>query len=37
MAERIDYNRVTWRWVLGAFLLLAVAWTLSLWWLRGMV
>jgi Ca-activated chloride channel family protein len=28
---------LTWRWALAAFLLLAAAWALSLWWLRGMV
>ncbi|TVR20223.1 MAG: VWA domain-containing protein [Ilumatobacter sp.] len=27
----------TWRWALAAFGLLALAWGLSLWWLRGMV
>lgn len=27
----------TWRWVLGAFILLALAWALGLWWLRGLV
>jgi Ca-activated chloride channel family protein len=27
----------TWRWALAAFALLATAWALSLWWLRGMV
>jgi Ca-activated chloride channel family protein len=30
-------TELTWRWALGAFLLLAAAWALSLWWLRGMV
>lgn len=30
-------TELTWRWALGAFLLLSVAWALSLWWLRGMV
>jgi len=30
-------TELTWRWALGAFLLLATAWALSLWWLRGMV
>jgi Ca-activated chloride channel homolog len=27
----------TWRWALAAFLVLAAAWALGLWWLRGMV
>ncbi|CAN5544618.1 VWA domain-containing protein [soil metagenome] len=27
----------TWRWALAAFTLVALAWSLSLWWLRGMV
>jgi Ca-activated chloride channel homolog len=27
----------TWRWALVAFTLVALAWSLSLWWLRGMV
>lgn len=30
-------TELTWRWALGAFVLLATAWALSLWWLRGMV
>ncbi|WP_394936577.1 VWA domain-containing protein [uncultured Ilumatobacter sp.] len=30
-------KELTWRWALGAFLVLALAWALSLWWLRGMV
>jgi len=30
-------TELTWQWALGAFLLLATAWALSLWWLRGMV
>jgi Ca-activated chloride channel family protein len=30
-------TELTWRWALAAFLLLSVAWALSLWWLRGMV
>lgn len=30
-------TELTWRWALGAFALLALAWGLSLWWLRGMV
>ena len=38
LGEEIEIvEELTWRWALGAFLLLAVAWTLSLWWLRGMV
>jgi Ca-activated chloride channel homolog len=27
----------TWRWAMAAFLVLAIAWGLGLWWLRGMV
>jgi Ca-activated chloride channel family protein len=27
----------TWRWTMGAFLMLTLGWGLSLWWLRGMV
>lgn len=30
-------KELTWQWALAAFLLLAGAWALSLWWLRGMV
>ncbi|MEM8621536.1 MAG: VWA domain-containing protein [Actinomycetota bacterium] len=30
-------TELTWRWALVAFFLLAAAWALSLWWLRGMV
>lgn len=30
-------TELTWRYALGAFLVLAIAWALSLWWLRGMV
>lgn len=30
-------NELTWKWALGAFLVLVLAWALSLWWLRGMV
>ena len=38
LGEEIEIvEELTWRWALAAFLLLAVAWTLSLWWLRGMV
>jgi Ca-activated chloride channel family protein len=38
LGEEIEIiKELTWRWALGAFLLLGVAWSLSLWWLRGMV
>lgn len=30
-------SELTWKWSLAAFLSLALAWALSLWWLRGMV
>ena len=30
-------EELTWRWTLAAFLVLGIAWALSLWWLRGMV
>lgn len=30
-------KELTWQWALAAFLLLSLAWALSLWWLRGMV
>jgi len=30
-------KELTWQWALAAFLLLSLAWGLSLWWLRGMV
>jgi Ca-activated chloride channel homolog len=30
-------KELTWQWALTAFLLLSLAWALSLWWLRGMV
>jgi Ca-activated chloride channel family protein len=30
-------NELTWEWALAAFVMLAAAWGLSLWWLRGMV
>ncbi len=33
--ERVD--ELTWRWAAGAVALLAAAWALSLWWLRGLV
>jgi Ca-activated chloride channel homolog len=38
LGDEIEIVReLTWQWALGAFGLLAVAWALSLWWLRGMV
>ena len=38
LGEEIEIvSELTWRWALGAFGLLALAWALSLWWLRGMV
>ncbi len=38
LGEEIEIVReLTWRWAMAAFALLAVAWGLSLWWLRGMV
>ncbi len=38
LGEEIEITKeLTWRWALGAFLLLTAAWSLSLWWLRGMV
>lgn len=38
LGEEIEITKeLTWRWALGAFVLLAGAWSLSLWWLRGMV
>jgi Ca-activated chloride channel family protein len=30
-------TELTWRWALAAFVVLGIAWALSLWWLRGMV
>jgi Ca-activated chloride channel family protein len=30
-------TELTWQWALAAFLVLGIAWALSLWWLRGMV
>ncbi len=30
-------TELTWQWALAAFLVLGLAWALSLWWLRGMV
>jgi Ca-activated chloride channel family protein len=38
LGEEIEIvKELTWQWALAAFLLLSVAWALSLWWLRGMV
>ena len=38
LGEEIEVTaELTWRWAMAAFLLLAAAWGLSLWWLRGMV
>ncbi len=38
LGEEIEITKeLTWRWALGAFILLAVAWSLSLWWLRGLI
>lgn len=38
LGEEIEIvKELTWRWALTSFLLLALAWALSLWWLRGMV
>jgi Ca-activated chloride channel family protein len=38
LGEEIEIvAELTWRWALGAFALLALAWGLSLWWLRGLV
>ncbi len=38
LGEEIEIvKELTWRWAMGAFLVLALAWALSLWWLRGMV
>jgi Ca-activated chloride channel family protein len=30
-------TELTWRWALASVAVLAVAWLLALWWLRGMV
>ena len=30
-------EELTWRWALAAFTLLALAWALSLWWMRGLI
>ena len=38
LGEEIEITtELTWRWAMAAFVLLAGAWALSLWWLRGMV
>jgi Ca-activated chloride channel homolog len=38
LGEEIEIvTELTWRWALGAFVLLGAAWALSLWWLRGMI
>jgi len=38
LGEEIEITKeLTWRWALGAFVVLSAAWALSLWWLRGMV
>ena len=38
LGEEIEIvSELTWRWALASFLLLSIAWALSLWWLRGMV
>jgi Ca-activated chloride channel family protein len=38
LGEAIEIvKELTWRWAMIAFFLLALAWALSLWWLRGMV
>ncbi len=38
LGEEIEViDELTWRWALIAFALLAAAWGLSLWWLRGLV
>lgn len=38
LGEEIEITtELTWRWAMVAFILLAGAWALSLWWLRGMV
>ena len=38
LGEEIEIvKELTWAWALAAFLLLSIAWSLSLWWLRGMV
>ncbi len=38
LGEEIEIvKELTWWWALASFLLLAVAWALAMWWLRGMV
>ena len=38
LGEEIEITKeLTWRWALAAFILLTIAWSLSLWWLRGLV
>ncbi len=38
LGEEIEIvDELTWQWALTAFVLLSLAWALSLWWLRGMV
>lgn len=38
LGEEIEIvKELTWQWAMAAFFLLALAWALSLWWLRGMV
>ena len=38
LGEEIEViTELTWRWALASFLVLATAWALGMWWLRGMV
>jgi Ca-activated chloride channel family protein len=38
IGEPVDViTELTWQWALAAFVILGLAWALSLWWLRGMV
>lgn len=38
LGEEIEIvKELTWRWAMASFLLVSLAWTLSLYWLRGMV
>jgi len=38
LGEEIEVvTEQTWKWAAAAMLVLAVAWALSLWWLRGLV
>jgi Ca-activated chloride channel family protein len=38
LGEEIEVvTELTWRWALASFVVLAVAWALGMWWLRGMV